>query len=132
LAVLTACETGIGKESTSEGMLSMAHGFAYAGCPSLIMSLWEIDEKTSAGIVEDFYENLAGGMAKNRAIRQAKLDYLRHTEGELKNPYYWSGLVLFGDVAPVEKDTEIWWWFLVAGVITLVMILFLRSSKKAA
>jgi len=123
LAVLTACETGVGKESSSEGVLSMAHGFAYAGCPSLVMSLWEIDEKTSAQIIETFYENLAEGMAKNEALRQAKLTYLKTANGELKNPYYWSGLVLFGNAAPVESSSDVWWIALsLLGILFLILI----------
>jgi len=123
LAVLTACETGVGKESSSEGVLSMAHGFAYAGCPSLVMSLWEIDEKTSAQIIETFYENLAEGMAKNEALRQAKLTYLKTANGELKNPYYWSGLVLFGNAAPVESSSDDWWIALsLLGILFLILI----------
>lgn len=132
LAVLTACETGVGKESASEGVLSMAHGFAYAGCPSLIMSLWEIDEKTSAAIMENFYENLAGGMAKNQAIRQAKMDYLLHAQGELKNPYYWSGLVLFGDVSPVEQGSNHLLLLLILPAFAVFFFLLKRKSKKSS
>ena len=130
LAVLTACETGVGKSSESEGVLSMAHGFAYAGCPSLIMSLWEIDEKTSAQIIEDFYAYLSDGMAKNEAIRKAKLNYIEKNEGELVNPYYWSGLVLFGDVSPIESGNSYGW--LIVGVLFLLAlaIYFRKKSQK--
>lgn len=131
LAVLTACETGVGKESRSEGVLSMAHGFAYAGCPSLVMSLWEIDEKTSAQIIESFYENLANGRNKNEALRQAKLDYLHQAKGELKNPYYWSGLVLFGETESINSSSHWWWISVIAISLLLIVILFLLRKKKS-
>lgn len=115
LAVLTACETGVGKHSASEGMQSLAHSFAYAGCPSIVMSLWQIDEQTSSGIVEGFYGYLSKGYAKNEALRRAKLDYLDGHVGELAAPYYWSGLVLVGDVGGIGRDGGGWWFFLVMG-----------------
>jgi CHAT domain-containing protein len=130
LAVLTACETGVGKESSSEGVLSMAHGFAYAGCPSLVMSLWEIDEKTSAQIIETFYQNLAEGMAKNEALRKAKLSYLNASEGELNNPYYWSGLVLFGNVEPIESSHDFLWIVLSLIGIAILLILARQIRRK--
>ena len=132
LAVLTACETGVGKASSSEGMLSMAHGFAYAGCPSLVMSLWKIDEKTSATIIEEFYENLAEGMAKNEAIREAKLTYLKEADEELRNPYYWSGLVLYGDIAAIPGDAAPDWWLWLAALALVGLLLILRFRKKRA
>ena len=55
LAVLSACETGIGKEYKGEGVLSMARGFAYAGCPSIVMSLWPVNYRFTANLMTDFY-----------------------------------------------------------------------------
>jgi CHAT domain-containing protein/tetratricopeptide (TPR) repeat protein len=129
LAVLTACETGVGKESSSEGVLSIAHGFAYAGCPSLVMSLWEIDEKTSAEIIESFYKYLAEGEEKNDALRKAKLDYLETASPELRHPYYWSGIVLFGNTSVVHKPTN---WYLIGSValVFLLILVFYFSAKK--
>jgi CHAT domain-containing protein len=101
LAVLTACETGTGKDD-GEGVRSLGYGFAYAGCPSLVTSLWSIDEQISSAIIKRFYELLADGLPKHLAMRQAKLDHLASVEGELALPYYWAGLVLVGDVEPVR------------------------------
>lgn len=102
LAVLTACETGAGTDDEGEGVRSLGYSFAYAGCPSLVISLWGIDEKTSSDIIARFYRHLAAGMPKHLALRQAKLDHLAHAPDELAAPYYWAGLVLVGDVAPLE------------------------------
>lgn len=132
LAVLTACETGVGKSSHSEGMLSLAHGFAYAGCPSIVMSLWQIDEKTSSAISHEFYKNLASGMSKNQALRQAKITFIKNSASELSAPYYWSGMVLLGDVSPLEKpDTRSPWGFLAFVIIAVLLItsLFVVKTK---
>ncbi|MCB0685540.1 MAG: CHAT domain-containing protein, partial [Saprospiraceae bacterium] len=69
LVSLTACETGIGKLQNGEGMLSMARAFRYAGCPSIAMSLWKIDDQSSAAIMQDFYNNLNHSLTKDRALR---------------------------------------------------------------
>jgi CHAT domain-containing protein len=132
LAVLTACETGSGKQSNSEGILSLAHSFAYAGCPSVVMSVWQIDEKTSARIVEDFYQNLSEGMPKNEALRQAKLKYLKENPGELSAPYYWAGMVLLGDVKALESASGFnYWWLVGGGVFVLSGVYFVRRRKAS-
>lgn len=129
LAVLTACETGVGKHSASEGMQSLAHSFAYAGCPSIVMSLWQIDEQTSSGIVEGFYGYLSKGYSKNDALRRAKLDYLDGHSGDLVVPYYWSGLVLVGDVSPIGKEAGSWWFFVMMGLVALVVVWMLVGGS---
>lgn len=129
LAVLTACETGLGKNVDGEGVRSLGYSFAYAGCPSLVMSLWSIDEKVSSEIIARFYEHLADGMPKHEALRQAKLDHLNSASDELALPYYWAGMVLVGDVEPIDLGSS--WprygWFVVAGVFLIAMLLWWRK-----
>lgn len=132
LAVLTACETGIGKQSYSEGAISLAHSFAYAGCPSVIMSLWRIDEKSSSTIIEDFYINLKNGMSKNEALRWAKVAYLNKNEGSLTNPYYWAGMVLVGDVGPVKENSPKLYFYIIPGILLLLIIILIFFFKRRA
>lgn len=129
LAVLSACETGAGDLTAGEGVRSLAHSFAYAGCPSLVMALWQVDEKSTAEILDGFYEALADGMPKHEALRRAKLQFLDHAGGELALPYYWGGLVLVGDVEPVQEGGRglPWWGWLLLGLGTvLIAVLILR------
>ena len=124
LAVLTACETGSGHDVRGEGVRSIGHGFAYAGCPSLVMSLWNIDEKVSSEIIGRFYEHLADGMTKDRALRQAKLDHLANAQDELVLPYYWAGMVLVGDIEALDLarpwyTRSIW---IIAGLLIIIAI----------
>lgn len=124
LAVLTACETGSGRNDAGEGVRSLGHSFAYAGCPSLVMALWSIDEKVSSEIITRFYEHLADGLPKHEALRLAKLEHLDAAKDELMLPYYWAGLVLVGDVGPVELDRGVPWpW--IAACIALAAALLL-------
>lgn len=131
LAVLTACETGTGALDAGEGVRSLGYSFAYAGCPSLVMSLWSIDEQSSSAIIARFYELLADGMPKHEALRRAKLDHLAKAEGELALPYYWAGLVLVGDVDPVNLDGRFPWGFalLALGVAVLALLAFRRLRR---
>ncbi len=124
LAVLTACETGRGALDAGEGVRSLGYSFAYAGCPSLVLSLWSIDEQSSSAIIARFYELLADGLPKHEALRQAKLDHLAKAEGELALPNYWAGLVLVGDVEPVRIAAGMPWWLwlaVLAGIALLVL-----------
>jgi CHAT domain-containing protein len=131
LAVLTACETGIGKDVDGEGVRSLGYSFAYAGCPSLVMSLWSIDEKASSEIIARFYAHLADGMPKHEALRQAKLEHLASAKDELALPYYWAGMVLVGDVSPVEVGTPwmTYLWWAVGATIAIAVLLIARRRR---
>ncbi len=134
LAILTACETGKPTYQAGEGMISLAHAFNYAGSESILTSLWEIDEESSAKIVQLFYDNLSEGMPKDEALRKAKLDYIATAEGRTAAPQYWAGLVLIGDTAPINLSNGVaWWWYLLAGVVAILLIIaILRNREQTA
>ena len=131
LAVLTACETGGGALRSGEGVMSLAYSFMFAGCPAVVMSLWNIDEKTNAEITKNFYKNLKAGNNKSKALRGAKLSFLKKNGGELANPFYWAGLCLIGDDAPVYNN-YVWYW--IAGLlffsISIILIVRYKNSLR--
>jgi len=133
LGVLSACETGLGKTAKGEGIMSLSRAFTYAGCNSLVMSLWSIYDAQTAEIVEDFFKHLKKGKAKDEALRQAKLDYLQNpeTKAGFTHPIYWAGLVQIGDTSPLTfKDNCYCWLLLIAFVLLLTMAwLFLRRKN---
>ncbi|KAB2879980.1 CHAT domain-containing protein [bacterium] len=132
MAVLSACYTGTGKSVKGEGMMSLARGFVYAGCPSVVMSLWAIDDKSTSVIVNKFYEGLAQGSSKDAALRDAKLFFINSRDPVLSNPYYWAGLVTIGDTKPLKLtppgDDGGYWFFSLVAVIFVVTFLTLRKS----
>jgi CHAT domain-containing protein len=131
LAILTACETGKPTYQAGEGMISLAHAFNYAGSESILTSLWEIDEESSAKIVKLFYDNLSLGMPKDEALRKAKLSYIATAEGRTVAPQYWAGLVLIGDTAPIDLNNDVaWWWYVLAGVVALALLFFIIRNKR--
>lgn len=129
LAVLTACETGTGRLNQGEGIMSLAHSFMYAGCPSVVMSLWKIDEKASADIIAAFYKHLSGGKSKSESLRRAKIEHMQQSGSA--HPYFWAGMTLVGNEEPVYTGSSTTVW-LIAGVIALLAGIGwrLRVAKK--
>ena len=125
--ILSACQTGLGKLQNGNGMASIASSFNYAGCKTVLMSLWSIDDEKSAEIIQKFYAYLGQGHLKSEALRLAKLDYLRSADSELSSPFYWSGLVMLGENNAVTfAIPSMWerygWWLVLAGVVGGIVI----------
>ena len=131
LAILTACETGKPSYQAGEGMISLAHAFNYAGSESILTSLWKIDEQSSAKIVESFYKYLKKGWSKDKALQQAKLDYIATAEGRTAHPQYWAGLVLIGDTAPIDlpSSSHLIYWIIGILVVILIAVFWIRKRK---
>lgn len=140
LAVLSACRTGYGKLMEGEGVMSLARGFKIAGCKNVLMTLWSVEDRAASELVKQFYQNLADGLAKETALRKAKLAYLEANPGVGANPYYWGGFVMMGsDVKVPEPDQSMaanWWLISIGGALFLVVltisVLIRRTPKKRA
>lgn len=132
LVVLSACNTGLGKIESGDGVMSISRAFTYAGVSSTIMSLWKVSDKETSDLMVYFYKNLNQSQSKNEALRNAKLEYLQNTqETELKHPYYWAGFVISGDVTPIhEKQNKTWIYSLI--LLTLIGICWGIYRFKAA
>ena len=131
LAVLTACETGLGEYRRGDGVLSLAHAFRYAGCPSVVYSLWSIDDQQSNEIIAHFYDNLRQDMPYAEALREAKLKYMDQPGDKQLSPYYWAGLVLTGENVhyPVTSNAYIF-WIVGLSVVVVSVLIFRKQSKK--
>lgn len=105
LAVLSSCNTGKGKMLRGEGVMSLARAFIYAGCPSIVMSLWEVEDKTSVGLMGYFYKYLWKGKTKSDALRLSKTKYLAEADPLMAHPYFWGGFVFIGDDQPLAYPT---------------------------
>jgi len=94
LLVLSACESGLGKQVAGEGALSLTRGFLYAGVRNVVVSLWKISDKQTAGLMIDFYRNIFNGYTFAKALRLAKLSRLKIANTSF--PRNWAGFVLIG------------------------------------
>jgi len=96
LVTLSACETALGTISTGDDMVGLSRAFIYAGTPSLIASLWEVDDQSTAILMTRFYDNWKNkGMTKPEALRQAQLSL--KAMPRYRHPYHWAAFVLIGD-----------------------------------
>jgi CHAT domain-containing protein len=97
LVTLSACRTGLGKLLHGEGMIGLTRTFLYAGAESVVVSLWNVNDIATALLMKAFYRNLQQGLAKDDALRRAKLELLRGQQLAWRHPYYWAAFVLIGD-----------------------------------
>lgn len=102
LVMLSACETGLGKEKRGEGVMGLTRAFMYAGAPTVGVSLWSVADKSTADLMTDFYKRLlatpapaSGGVAASAAMRDAQLSMIAGKK--YSAPFYWAPFVLVGD-----------------------------------
>jgi len=129
LTILTACNSGNGQLFQGEGIRSLARGFAFAGCPSIVSSMWSAADGPTNEIISSFNKYLSEGMDKSFALRQAKLDYLENATPSQKHPQYWANLILVGDTSPIEQSSFNP-LYLGIGVLVLLLVYFLFRKKR--
>jgi tetratricopeptide (TPR) repeat protein len=104
LVVLSACETGIGRNMVGEGVLSIARAFTYAGCPSVVMSLWDVPDAFTSTIMTRFYEYLNDGQSVSTSLQNAKLQFLEESDPFTAHPANWAAFVINGQDLVFRKD----------------------------
>lgn len=95
LVVLSACQTGRGRILAGEGVQGLAQAFFYAGAQSVVASLWNANDQSTAKLMAAFYRYLTEGQSKAQALRSAKLDLLRSVA--TSRPRYWAPFILIGE-----------------------------------
>ena len=98
LVMLSACETGLGKEKRGEGVMGLTRAFMYAGAPTVGVSLWSVADKSTADLMTDFYKRLltAGDTTtSSSALRGAQLAKI--ADKKYSAPFFWAPFVLVGD-----------------------------------
>ncbi len=96
LVTLSACETGLGKVAKGEGIVGLSRALQYAGANNIIVSLWQVADKSTSQMMIEFYKyNLNNDHhGYNAALRRAKLTLL--DSEEYNSPYYWAPFILVG------------------------------------
>lgn len=138
LVVLSACQTGLGQYKSGEGVLSLAHAFQYAGSPSMIYSLWSIDDQQTNWMIDQLYQNLQNTGSVSKALRKAKLDYLQAHDGDLTHPFYWGALLMMGEDHELEQDFlasakrklgDFFWIYFVGFLIVMSFLIYFIKKK---
>lgn len=129
LVILSACNTGSGELVQGEGVISLGRGFSYAGCPSVAMSYWKVDDESNASLLTSFYEHLSNGLDVTAALRNAKLDFLENADPAQSHPFFWSAMIITGDPGTVVKPAmSPWLWYLVFAVLIAAIAFSGRRS----
>lgn len=132
LIVLTACETGSGQQRRGEGVFSLARGFAEAGIPATVTTLWEIDELATYKLTESFYKHLHSGNPGDVAMQKAKLELLSLNDHEHSLPYYWSPAILIGQTETIVERSFLWNYcgYALASIIAVILIILVGRNRK--
>ncbi len=130
MAVLSACNTGNGKLYKGEGIMSLARAFMYAGCPSVVMTLWTVNDKSSAQIMTGFYKYLHLNQSKSTALRQSKLDFIADADKVMSSPYFWGPFVTIGENRPLEKRNVEPYYIAIIAIVILLAGLFTFRLKR--
>jgi CHAT domain-containing protein/tetratricopeptide (TPR) repeat protein len=102
LVVLSACQTGLGKDVKGEGLIGLTRGFMYAGASGVVASLWKVDDDATAELMKHFYAAMfEKGLTPAAALRDAQLKM--REQKRWRDPYFWAGFVIQGRYA--EKIT---------------------------
>ncbi|WP_323755510.1 CHAT domain-containing protein [Roseivirga sp.] len=133
LAILSACESGVGEINRGEGAFSIARGFALVGVPSIVMSLWSVNDKVTSELMVNTHKLLNERMPINMAIAQTKRDYLQKSDNYTAHPYYWAAFISLGSPITIEDRNPIWMNVVIIGSIAalILLILMLWRKKKA-
>jgi CHAT domain-containing protein len=96
MVVLSACNTGLGKDVRGEGLVGIVRGFMYAGAARVVASLWNVDDDATAELMKRFYRHmLQDNMPAAAALRVAQREMWQ--QKQWRSPYYWAPFVLQGE-----------------------------------
>ncbi len=94
LLTLTACETAVGSDRDALGIAGIS---LQAGAKSAIASLWQVDDRATAELIGQFYQNLSQGMGRAKALQTAQKNWLAAYPDMRQHPGYWAALMLVGN-----------------------------------
>lgn len=95
LVVLSACQTQLGAISRGDDLVGLNRAFIYAGAPTVVASLWSVEDRATSLLMESFYRHLREGLGKAEALQAAQAELRR--QPAYRHPYYWAAFVLTGD-----------------------------------
>jgi len=129
LVVLSSCRSGIGVIDEAEGVIGMQKSFFEAGAKSVVVSLWDVNDKYTSLFMQSFYKFISEGFDKSEALRKAKIFF---KENYSANPYYWSAFVLSGDVSKIQNlktASSDYLIYILLGIIASVISIYFARKK---
>jgi len=137
LVTLSACETGCGRVIAGEGVLGLPRLFLGAGANSVLMTLWQIEDKFTSEFMKLFYDKyLNENFTKSEALSEAKRIIIGHSISKsqagvhYQHPFYWAAFTLYGNPGNrSQKSIKVWIWFFLIGIVLTFIIVFFRKGK---
>lgn len=126
MVVLSACETGQGEATNSEGAISLGRAFFYSGAKSILNTLWSVDDASTSKLTHLFYTDLDKGSTRSAALQNAKLQLIE--DGTYAHPYYWSPFMLVGEADTLDGKAftiPLWVFGLLIGLLIACFFIFL-------
>ena len=122
MVVLSSCRSGLGKVDAAEGIIGMQKAFFEAGSKSVVVSLWDVNDKYTSYFMKEFYKQLAEGKSKSAALQVAKLEFIKNYS---PNPYYWSAFVLSGDPSAITlQEASPFKFIYIIGLLIVIGFLY--------
>lgn len=131
LVVLAACKTGIGANQRGEGVFSLARGFAALGVPSVLTTLWSVQNDATYQLTNLFYKHLDEGLPKDIALQLAKKEWIETAGGANRLPNYWAGLIIVGDAEPLPDLHLAWWGSFLAVLLMAAAVIVWYEFRKS-
>jgi CHAT domain-containing protein len=134
LVVLSACNSGLGKDVRGEGIVGLVHGFMYAGTSRVVASLWKVDDDATAELMVHFYQEMfRAKQSPAAALRTAQLAMWQQRRWHA--PYYWAAFVMQGDyegIIHLQEKRSIRWRQVAVGVgiVIALAVVFLLWRRK--
>lgn len=133
LVVLSACDTGIGKEIKGEGVMSLNNAFLQAGAKSVVSSLWKVDDAATKDLMTEFYRGMAAdNLTTAAALRQAQIKMFNSPR--YRSPFYWASFTASGDgrvKVAFAPNTHIYGYYAAAFVLlALFTLLGIRQYSR--
>lgn len=130
LVVLSSCHSGSGQILPGEGVISLAWAFRYAGCESVVTSMFQLDDESARQIMSSFYSYLVEGKTKNTALQQARLDFLEKAVNAKTHPRFWAGLRVSGNQQAIIHQGGYKVEILILVIVILGSILMFVFGRK--
>lgn len=131
LVILSACETGAGRNVTGEGLLSLSRGFMYAGSKGMLSTLWKTEDEVSANLMKSFYKEMQEGYPAEEALQRAKIKFLedRSISEKYKTPNYWSNFIYVGRINE-EKPRKLTMYLMIPAALCFFMMAVIVIVRK--
>jgi len=129
-AVLSACNTGMGKVLDGQGVMSLARAFRYAGVQNVVMSLWPAHDAATRDMMTTFFQHLQANGNEVDALRVAMSNHFSKEHEEWHHPYYWAGFSLIGGAKATAHVGGQFAWITIILLMALTIILWYFVGRR--